>query len=352
MAACRPKQAASGLEIEAKAGRPFLTAAHGEESSTRIRVNVGRHVAMPQGQQHSGWQSAGIVPLELTTTLGLFYENKKQSIRVSTQEDGSCSVPFVVGPTPGLAEIKVAALDGSKVTSTVRVSVVTIDIQPASAAVTRNEDLRFECLVVGSDSTAELTFRWRNVGLSGWLKPPGMQIDAAKIPNSVGVFSSPVINWNRYDGYAREGSLQVEMLWQDPVSHKEFSLGTASAHLVLAEYRVACAAVGIAERKEKSHSVAYGLLIPAVDGAIGYEASGKGFNDPLYYGSRWAGQVFLERSNYRTLSNGYFASLTSRAGSGYAVDKSDAELIAELAWRFEGGEFEAWPIFGPSATGR
>ncbi len=48
------------------------------------------------------------------------------------------------------------------------------------------------------------------------------------------------------------------------------------------------------EREEDSHGVAYGVLIPAVDGAIGYEASGKGFNDPLHYGDRWGAQVFLD----------------------------------------------------------
>ncbi|MBN1345647.1 MAG: hypothetical protein JXQ73_23345, partial [Phycisphaerae bacterium] len=211
-------------------------------------------------------------------------------------------------------------------------------ISPPIVTVNKNEYPLLTCKVSGI--AGPFFYKW-----SGKRRAPGEGLRIREVGttdwlNKVENDTARKIQVGRIGGY--EGELTVYVtVYQGGVE-----IGTGECHVTLNRYSVSGTAMGYAERDaDGSGSVYYGVDFPKVDGAAGYHVNGIGFNDPLYYGD-FRETVFSARDflvHLRDRGATYFHKLISINGD--LGTKSTEEYIAEMAWRFEGGEWEVIPQF-------
>ena len=326
-----------GLMIKVKEKNPVIL-----ESGGYVRVRV-EAVKWKEGQDHSEYPTGEPIkdlPIEFTTSMGLFQDNNSTKYNTKTSKDGVAIVPLVGGELKGVARVTAKALDGSGLAASLQVYIVDVKLTPVEISINKNERINFEATVEGIDDPDLLYYTWRNYDVIGYMKPLDSIIC---YQNGAPAYKSPILAWQRENGEAKEGYIQVEAFLINP-GHEDISLGTAKSDIHLLEYHLDCPLVGRVIRNEKGIVVKYGCLIPKVDDAVAYGVRGYGFNDTLYYGEEY-------RSGYKRISDlveepgGYFLSFTSFSKNS-DDSRSDSELIAEIAWRFEGGTFYASPTFG------
>ncbi len=331
-----------GLTISVMDNNPVISKS---EETVDIQVMVqrwsdgqDRNTETPHGAPAANLQ------IELTTSMGFFKYNQNVKYQEETDETGRVIVPLSGGQIPGVATVTAKALDGSGIAASLRVYITKVNLAPVEVVVNKNEQISFECQVQGIDDPDLLSFKWRNYNVTGYMKPLGS--DYCYQNNVYTASKSPILAWQRYDGRGFEGYVEVEAFLFNDLTNKEISLGKAQAKIHLQQYYVQCGLVGRVTRGANYVDVAYGVLIPKVDGAVGYSVRGSGFNDQLFYGSNY-GSGYQKIENLKAEQGGYFLAITSgTSNSAEAIAKSDTELLDDYVKRFQGGDFYASPTFG------
>ena len=323
---------------------PVAIAADGA-ADARIQVSARKWETGqdPQTDEPAGDYVEG-VPVEISTSMGHFTVNNEPKYEQTTSSEGQIIVALV-GQIPGMATITAKAMDGSGVAATARVPIVRVELAPSEVSISLNEHISFECRVLGPDDPDQLYYMWRGQG--GYMQPQGSEeFYGVQTPMPwVKIFQTPILEWFRWSGKPKEGYLEVEA-FMIVEGQDDISLGTARTPIHISEYKVSCTLGGRVTRGDDSGChTRYGYLIPKVKEATGYGVRGTNFNDPLYYGDSYSHGIILNRGGYTEEDGGYFVGLTSGGTTGLCTE-TDTELIESFAWRFEGGIFESWPLFG------
>ena len=311
-----------------------------DEDHVRIHVKAlkwregqNRETELPNGEPVAD------LPIQFTTSMGIFMYHNDASFQGETNQDGEETVALIGGEIKGVATVTAEALDGSGVAASIRIYVVDVQLSPGDVIINKNERVSFEVKVQGIDDPDSICYTWKNYVVEVDYKPGNPE----PVYSSSGLmYTSPLLELQRKNGRGKDGYIEVEAFLLNQ-GGPDISLGKAKSDIHLIEYYSDVALVGRVTHSDSGYYVKYGCLIPKIDGAVAYGVRGSGFNDPLYYGDEY-GSGLVKISELVEEEDGYFLSFTGGGSTGEAP-KSDSELIADMAWRFEGGTFYACPYF-------
>jgi len=337
-----PKESSSfgdeyGIILSTKLDDPVIS-----ENEDRVTLKVkalkwregqNRETEVPKGKPVTD------LPIEFTTSMGLFDPYNDAKIRGETNQDGEETVVVIGGEIKGVATVTAKALDGSGVAAAIRIYIVGVELSPGDVIINKNERVSFEVKVQGIDDPDLIYYTWRNYVVEGYYKSGNPE------PVYFGggpVYTSPLLEWQRMNGRSAEGYIEVEAFLINQ-GGQDVSLGKAKSDIHLNEYYLDVVLVGRVIHTSPGYTVEYGCLIPKIDDVVGYAVRGSGFYDPLFYGEEY-GSGFERISELVEEEGGFFLSFTSGGSTGEAP-KPDSELIADMATRFEGGKFFACPYF-------
>jgi hypothetical protein len=291
--------------------------------------------------QGPGGQGAGGVPVAFTTSLGTFQASGTSAYAGETTADGEVALG-VVSAVPGVAVVTARVPGYADFTCQARLTFCTPRPEPVQVEVPNQSPFTVQCAVAGPGSLGGLRFVW-TTDADVWLVDPetGEKANSGRI--------GPRVLCGRQQGQAHTGKIRVQVRYQGPghldVNEGDF-VGEAEVSVSLSQMHYPVTLMGLVERTGTATGVRYGPSFPKVDRAVSYGVRGTGFNDPLFYGNEYHGGIDIRRDEYEDLGNSLFFPITSSGGSGDSP-LSDEELIANVAWRFEGGTWFMFPGFDP-----